>query len=118
MKRLILTIAIVSNIPLAVNGQVDMHLSQKVDTCCTKPSMPLKSHSSNTLIIFYDKEIGNKPLMQAVKNQGATIIYKYANLNGIAIKLPEGKNVDDAKAHFEKVKGVIQVNYDRIMRTM
>ena len=34
------------------------------------------------------------------------------------IKLPEGKNVDEAKAHFEKVTGVKQVNYDRIMHLM
>ena len=32
--------------------------------------------------------------------------------------LPSGADVHKAKAHFEKVKGVLQVNYDRIMRLM
>ncbi len=56
--------------------------------------------------------------MKAIKKYGATVIYDYKNISSISIKLPEGKNVDEAKAHFEKVKGVIQVDYDKIMRIM
>lgn len=56
--------------------------------------------------------------MKAVKKYGATVIYEYKTFDSIAIRLPEGKNVDEAKEHFEKVKGVIQVNYDRIMHLM
>ena len=56
--------------------------------------------------------------MKAIKKYGASVIYDYKNISSISIKLPEGKNVDEAKAHFEKVKGVIQVDYDKIMRIM
>lgn len=77
---------------------------------------PVKLHSDNTLIIFYEGNGGKKSLMSAVKNYGATVICDYGSMNGVAIKLPQGKNVDEAKAHFEKVKGVVQVNYDKILQ--
>lgn len=77
---------------------------------------PVKLHSDSTLIIFYDGAGGKKSLMRAIKKYGATVLYDYSSMNGVAIKLPQGKNVDDAKAHFEKVKGVVQVNYDKIVQ--
>jgi len=82
------------------------------------PAKPVKLHSDNTLIIFYCGDGGKKSLMKAVKKYGATVLYEYNSMKGIAIKLPQGKKVEDAKAHFEKVKGVLQVNYDKIMRLM
>lgn len=82
------------------------------------PGKPEKLHSDNTLIIHYDGKSGKKSLMKAVKKYGATVIYEYKTIDSISIRLPEGKNVDEAKEHFEKVKGVIQVNYDRIMHLM
>ena len=83
------------------------------------PQKPQKLHTDNTLIIFHNgKCSGKKSLMKAIKKYGATVIYDYKALNSISIKLPEGKNVDEAKVHFEKVKGVVQVNYDKIMRLM
>jgi hypothetical protein len=83
-----------------------------------EPSKPVKMHSDNTLIIHYNGKSGKRSLLKAVKRYGAKVIYDYKNFSSIAVKLPEGKNVDDAKAYFEKVKGVKQVNYDRIMQLM
>ena len=88
------------------------------DSISQPPGKPQKLHSDNTLIIHYKDKKGKKSLLKAVKSYGATVIYDYKSFNTIAIKRPEGANVDEAKAHFEKVKGVIQVNYDRIMRLM
>jgi len=79
---------------------------------------PQKQYSEHTLIIHYKGKKGKKSLLKAVKKYKATVIYNYGNINAIAIQLPENIKVEDAKAHFEKVKGVRQVNYDRIMRIM
>lgn len=79
---------------------------------------PQKPYSDSTLIIFYDGPKGKESLMVAIEEYGATLIYDYENLNSIAIKLPHGKSVEDAKSHFEKVEGVTQVNFDRIKRMM
>ena len=80
-------------------------------------AFPLDARSSNNLIIFYDSEIGNSYLLDAVKRSGAEILYKYENFNAIAISLPDsesGPDIDKAIAGFRKVKGVISVERDRI----
>jgi hypothetical protein len=107
-------------------------LSFLVLTGCSKKSAPVVSvekpavsqesgrstnngeFSPSTLIIFYDSVIGKTPLMKAVSDYHATLIYDYRMMSGIAIKIPAGKDINDAIKYFEKVKGVLQVNRDRI----
>ena len=76
-----------------------------------------KNPVSHTLIIFFDKKIGNKPLLKAVKKLGCTLLYKYKAFSGVAVKVDEKHDVDQAIADFKKVKGVISVNKDGIMQT-
>lgn len=71
---------------------------------------------SQNLIIFFDKEIGQQPLLEAVAEYPAEILYQYRNLNGMAIRVAPEKNVDAAIRHFEKVKGVLGVEKDRVMQ--
>lgn len=73
-------------------------------------------YSPNTLIISYDVKEGKDSLKTAVKAYGATIVYEYQIINAISIRLPEGSKLFEAKQHFEKVKGVVGVSYDRIYR--
>ena len=73
--------------------------------------------TTHTLIIFYDKKTGNKPLMKAIKKQGCTLLYKYKEFSGVAVKVDEKHDVDKAIADFKKVKGVTSVNKDGIMQT-
>ena len=70
--------------------------------------------SPNTLIIMYDPEVGKEPLFAAVKEYGAEIKYDYSIIPGIAIKIPDGKDIHDAIAYFKKVKGVTTVERDHI----
>jgi len=72
-------------------------------------------YSKYTLIINYDPEIGKKPLLKAVKKYKATLIYDYRIVKAIAIRIPDGKDIHEAIEYFQKVKGVTQVNRDRIM---
>lgn len=69
-----------------------------------------------SLIIFYDPAVGREPLEKAVKKYGAKVMYNYVLFNGMAIELPEGKDAVEARQHFAKVKGVTQVDYNRILR--
>ena len=76
-----------------------------------------KTPVSHTLIIFFDKKTGNKPLLKAIKKLGCTLLYKYKAFNGVAVKVDEKHDVDKAIADFKKVKGVTSVNKDGIMQT-
>ena len=75
-----------------------------------------KTPVSHTLIIFFDKKTGNKPLLKAIKKQGCTLLYKYKEFSGVAVKVDEKHDVDQAIADFKKVKGVTSVNKDGIMQ--
>lgn len=74
------------------------------------------TEATNTLIIFYDPETGSERLMNAVREYGAKIVYEYRNFNGIAIKLPNGTDMEKAASHFRTVKGVLSVEADRRMQ--
>lgn len=65
------------------------------------------------LIIFYDAEVGNIPLTQAVKKYGATIVYRYQKLNGMAISVPK-RDATKAIAYFGEVRGVLAVMPDEM----
>ena len=80
-------------------------------------SSPLETtEATNTLIIFYDPETGSERLMKAVREYGAKIVYEYRNFNGIAIKLPNGTDMEKAVSHFRMVKGVLSAEADRRMQ--
>lgn len=70
--------------------------------------------SKTNLIIMYDKEIGKEHLLQAVKEYGAELLYGYSIIPGIAIKIPEGTDIQKAIAFFADVKGVTAVERDHI----
>lgn len=71
--------------------------------------------NTNVLIIFFEQDKGDA-VAAAVKQYGAEVVYRYQMINGIAIRVPAGKNVDAAIAHFERVRGVLQVQRDQVMQ--
>lgn len=116
MKRIIILIALDIALSSGLYARVVRPIRLNPGKGQAALTRPVKLHSDNTLIIFYDGAGGKKSLMSAIKKYGATVLYDYGSMNCVAIKLPQGKKVDDAKAHFEKVKGVVQVNYDKILQ--
>ena len=66
-------------------------------------------YDNQTLIIFYDPKIGSEPLLQAVQQYGARVVYRYQNFNGISIAIPSDKKILAAQKHFESVCGVLSV---------
>ncbi len=63
---------------------------------------------------MYDAKTGKEPLLQAIKKYGCEIIYDYKNFNGMAIRKPKDKSIEDTMQHFRKIKGVLSVNYDYV----
>lgn len=90
-------------------------LSIPVQSTAT-PSQQQVQDTTGNLIIFYDAQIGSAPLLKAVKASGASLIYEYKNLHGIAIRPSSKTNIEDAIAYFKKVNGVLSVEQDRLLK--
>lgn len=90
---------------------------QPVDTVMHAAPVPsgADEYSPHTLIIYYDSEVGSKPLLEAAKKMGCEIIYQYNIIPGVALRVPDKIKIEDAISIFNKVKGVTQVSRDRIM---
>lgn len=85
--------------------------------CAGESLVPSPAVSPTTLIIWYDAsgKSNKKTLLKAVKDYKAEVIYDYKTFNGIAIKIPDGTDINSAITYFKKVKGVLQVNRDHVM---
>lgn len=67
---------------------------------------------TDTLIVLYEVGTPVTPLKEAFAKYGTEILYEYKNLNGFAIKIPKEKSLEEAKAHFAQLKGVLSVEKD------
>ena len=110
-------------VPLILMAQVAVFFlcSCKSQRLVNLPSQNIISerpgeYSPTTLLILYDAEIGKEPLMKAIKKYGATIIYDYHMMNGMAIRKPDDKTLEESIVFFRKVKGVLTVERDHIIR--
>ena len=74
-------------------------------------------YSPTNLIISVDNNIGKEPLKKAIKEYNAEILYDYNIIPSMAIKIPQGKNIEEAIEFFKKVEGVIGVERDGVMHT-
>ncbi len=54
--------------------------------------------------------------MKTIKEYGCEIIYEYNSINGMALKKPNDKSLEETMSFFKKVSGVISVEYDHIIR--
>lgn len=71
-------------------------------------------HSPSVFLVMYDKEVGKEPLLAAVKKYKAEVVYDYNIINGMAIKKPDDKTLEETMEYFKSVKGVLSVEYDHI----
>lgn len=93
------------------NSTISQPLPQKMEPNHSK-------RTSRTLIIMYNAETGEAPLLEAAEKYGAEIIYRYENFNGVALVIPEGKDVNEAIRYFRAVKGVTAVNRNNTVRPL
>lgn len=75
---------------------------------------PAVDPAQQVLLVYYDPAVGSAPLLKAIEERGATLIYKYEHINGVAVSVP--KSDADAAAHFRKVAGVLSVERDRVVQ--
>jgi hypothetical protein len=65
---------------------------------------------------MYDEKVDNTPLQKAIKAYGCEVIYDYNIINGMALKKPDAKTLEETMQYFKGVKGVLTVEYDHIIR--
>ena len=70
--------------------------------------------SPNTLIIYFDNIVGKEPLLAAIEQLNATIIYEYNHFNAIAIKIADESVIEEVIEALSAVDGVLQVYRDHI----
>lgn len=74
----------------------------------------IQEHSPNVFFVMYDKKIGKRPLLKAIREHKCELIYDYNIINGMALKKPNDKSLEETMLFFKKVKGVTNVEYDHI----
>lgn len=74
----------------------------------------VNEHSPSVFLVMYDAEVGKEPLQKAIKEYGCKVIYDYKNINGMALRKPDGKTLEETMQYFKKVKGVLTVEYDHV----
>ena len=83
------------------------------DTCAVSDSAN-KEFNSHVVIVYYDKNVGKRFLLKAAKKWGSEIVYNYMIIPAVALTVPANRNLETTIKYFRKVKGVLQVNRDRI----
>ena len=73
-------------------------------------------HSPNVFLVMYDEKVGKEHLQKAIKEYKCEIVYDYGMINGMALKKPEDKALEETMQYFRGVKGVLTVEYDHIIR--
>ena len=110
-------------IPLILMAQIAIVL---LTSCKTKQTVELSApvreyqieqeHSPNVFLVMYDEKVGNTPLQKAIKAYGCEVIYIYNIINGMVLKKPDAKTLEETMQYFKGVKGVLTVEYDHIIR--
>ena len=96
-------------------------------TACTAPqpaattapsalSAQPEQAANRVLIVLYDPAVGAEPLLQAVREMQAELVYRYTNINGIAARIPPQQDMAQAIRRLERVPGVLQMQRDQIMQ--
>lgn len=108
-------------IPLILIAQIALILltscrtRQTAEWPATNPKQYFEQeHSPNVFLVMYDAEVGKEPLLDAIKKYGCEIVYDYKIIDGMALKKPEKKSLEETMLYFKGVKGVLTVEYDRI----
>ena len=110
------------SLPLILVAQISIVLFA---SCRTKQTLELSDpiqeykfeaeHSPDVFLVMYDEKVGKEPLQKAIKAYKCEVIYDYTLINGMALKKPEAKTLEETMQYFKGVKGVLTVEYDHII---
>lgn len=102
---------------IAILILVSCKTEQAVETVKPLPeNRYVPEHSPDVFLISYDAETGKEPVLKAIKKYRCEIVYDYHTFNGMALKKPEDKTLEETMQYFRGVKGVLTVEYDFITR--
>ena len=73
-------------------------------------------HSPDVFLVTFDEKVGKAPLLKAIEAYKCEIKYDYNFINGMALKKPEDKTLEETMQYFRTVEGVTAVEYDHIIR--
>jgi len=73
-------------------------------------------HKIKVVKIAYYRDDYARALPSQQQRYRCEIVYDYGIINGMALKKPEDKTLEETMQYFKKVKGVISVEYDHIIR--
>ena len=76
----------------------------------------LPEHSPDVFLLMYDEDVGKEPLLKAIREYKCMIVYDYNIINGMALRKPADKTLEETMQFFKTVKGVTSVEYDHIIR--
>ena len=107
-------------VPLILIAQIALlfftscRTKQQIETTTPVQHEAIQEHSPNVFLVMYDAEIGKEPLLKAVKEYRCEVIYDYTVINGMALRKPDGKPLEETMQYFKKVNGVTHVEYDHV----
>lgn len=81
---------------------------------CQSHTTPQTALSPDTLIAYYDPQTGDAPLLAAAQREHAEIVYRYRHINGLALRLPQGHDMEAVAARLRQTSGVLGVERNQI----
>ncbi|MEQ4617644.1 MAG: hypothetical protein ABN482_06310 [Corticimicrobacter sp.] len=91
---------------------------ERLRQACRESGPDIRAHAERTLIIMYDgtRQDSAQQVLAAAEQYGAEVLYQLNVVKAIALRMPEGQDVDQAMAHFRQLPGVLSVERDQVMQ--
>ena len=97
-----------------LSAPIQGHQYEQEHSCVPSVASDQRSSAPNVFLVMYDEKVGKESLQKTVKAYKCEVIYDYNLINGMALKKPEGKTLEETMQYFKGIKGVVAVEYDRI----
>ena len=99
-----------------LSAPIHSHQVEQEHSCVPSVASDQRSSAPNVFLVMYDEKVGKAPLQKAVKAYKCEVIYDYNIINGMALKKPDDKTLEETMQYFKGVKGVLTVEYDHVIR--
>lgn len=99
-----------------LSAPIHSHQVEQEHSCVPLVASDQRSSAPNVFLVMYDENVGKAPLQKAVKAYKCEVIYDYNIINGMALKKPDDKTLEETMQYFKGVKGVLTVEYDHVIR--
>ena len=98
-----------------LSAPIHSHQVEQEHSCVPSVASDQRSSAPNVFLVMYDEKVGKAPVQKAVKAYKCEVIYDYNIINGMALKKPDDKTLEETMQYFKGVKGVLTVEYDHVI---